>query len=93
MLPRGAIDLEYDRAPADAFLSDLARRQRFTAPTNGRVVSQAARTIALDQEARPQALWLVAWQPRSGTVPPEEDPPAPPGCGKDGSPLGGEEDS
>lgn len=40
-------------------------------------MSDPVATIALDQEARPKALWLVAWQPRPGTVPPGEDPPAP----------------
>ena len=34
--------------------------------------------MAMDQEVRPQALRLAAWQPRhSRTVPPEEDPPHP----------------
>jgi len=37
-------------------------------------VSVCRRKLNVDHEARPQALWLVAWQPRPGTVPPEEDP-------------------
>jgi hypothetical protein len=38
-------------------------------------LSGACATLAADQEARHQALQLAGWQPRSDTVPLEEDPP------------------